>query len=886
MSPPSPPGPPPSPPAPPLAAAPPLQEDAADYSAALASGTARELLLFALHLHQSLPHCVPKGTVRFAGGLHETVVKEIELTNPSAKPVEYDVRLYGSPAFSIDRKRPTKGAPATCHLRLEPRAAITFAIEMSSAFTGATAGTLRFLSRGDGIGSSNASTLVFDLRAEVSIGQPMGVHAAEAKVYSPTTIALPVKPPPQLAAAFEGGGLVRVELFETRPPLEPTQPAGGGGRGGGRGKPAGRALGSPGKRVEASGFDADGVAKRLPKSFWSSAATGSAALKLDAKGEAILSVQFIPFQLGEYSCTVWIADPAAGEWSYRITGRVGLPPPLETLNFACEMAQSTVRELTLPYRNPQLERARLAVLDRSAKERERWSAVWGKDPIVRGQQALVGSSSSPAFSLPLKLDLVEAARPGGSASSRGLASRAPSAVPGTPRTGALGGAAVGGPDTNKLTLRFTPKEPGTYSGEVLLVSPLDVRMYQVHGTAKAPGIEATLEFVGPARSPLLQELPVVNGTDVEWNVTATLRGGDFSGPASIRVPPNSTGYFPLEFTPSWTEVCEGELTLTNSAVGDKYVYNLKGVGEEPLAEGHVVLDCTARKPKVLAFKVVNVSASGTSCEMKIDSDLLHVSGPPTVSVPGRAKSGSGGETSYQLTVNPLMGGTVQGSITFTAPDGRFLWYTVEIRAAPPPAERVIEVAAPLRKVRQRHTVLRERHRPRPAPELDKSPAQTPHIAQPVCLPLPLSPSAVEAAPPLPSLPLPRALVPFPGMLPPPGGRRRDPDHQPVLVGARVFRLSHRRRSIRRDVYCCPCRPGDLLVVRALLLAADSRRGLGLGRVPERGGGRVLVRAQAQGGAGYPHPAATDNRHRRRFRQPHLHRLQSNGRGPAADRPLH
>lgn len=647
-----------------------------------------------------------KATVRFAGGLHETVVKEIELTNPSAKPVEYDVLLFGSPAFSIDRKRPTKGAPAATSLRLEPRGAVRFQIEMSSAFTGEATGTLRFLSRGDGIGASNASTLVFDLRGEVSIGPPVTAHVAEARLYAPTTIALPVKPPPQLAAAFEGGGLVRVELFETKPPLEQAPPAGGGG---GRGKPAGRAVPGAGARAEpagVSGFDADGVAKRLPKSFWSASATGSAALKLDSKGEASLSVQFIPFQLGEYSCTVWIADSAAGEWSYRITGRVGLPPPIESFNFTCEMAQSTARELTLPYRNPQLERARMAVLDRSAKERERWSAVWGKDPIVRGPQALVGSSSSPAFSLPLKLELVETARAGGSAGARGLSSRA-SAVPATPRTGGLNGAGAGGaadrpgPDTNKLTVRFTPKEPGTYTGEVLLVSPLDVRVYAVHGTAKAPGIEATLEFVGPARASLRQDLPVINGTDVEWTITAILRGGEFSGPPSIRVPPNSTGHYPLEFTPSWTGACEGELTLTNASVGDKYVYNLKGLGEEPLAEGHVLLNCTARSPKRLAFKVANVSGSGAPCEMKIDSDLLHVSGPPTVSVPGRAKSGGGGEVSYELTVNPQMGGTVQGSITFTAPDGRFLWYTVELRAAPPPAERVIEVAAPLRKVRGR-----------------------------------------------------------------------------------------------------------------------------------------------------------------------------------------
>jgi hypothetical protein len=41
---------------------------------------------------------------------------------------------------------------------------------------------------------------------------------------------------------------------------------------------------------------------------------------------------------------------------------------------------------------------------------------------------------------------------------------------------------------------------------------------------------------------------------------------------------------------------------------------------------------------------------------------------------------------------------VQGSVTFTAPDGRYLWYTIELRTTPPEAECTLEVVAPLRKV--------------------------------------------------------------------------------------------------------------------------------------------------------------------------------------------
>lgn len=107
--------------------------------------------------------------------------------------------------------------------------------------------------------------------------------------------------------------------------------------------------------------------------------------------------------------------------------------------------------------------------------------------------------------------------------------------------------------------------------------------------------------------------------------------------------------------------------------GDKYTYSLKGVSEEPLAEGNVTAECAARQVSPLTFDVFNVSASGEACELRVDSDLLHVSGPQTVCVPPRAKGtlpGSVERVKYTLSASPQMGGMISGSITFTAPDGR------------------------------------------------------------------------------------------------------------------------------------------------------------------------------------------------------------------------
>jgi len=134
---------------------------------------------------------------------------------------------------------------------------------MLSAFSGEMSGQLVFLSRGDGVGSSNASSLVFDLKAQVSFGQPHEELAFEARVYAPTVFQLTIAPPPQLARALEGGS-VRVELYEDRPPLEATQSPGSGATKRG-GAPRAKAATAASAAV-ATAFDASDAARRLDTS--------------------------------------------------------------------------------------------------------------------------------------------------------------------------------------------------------------------------------------------------------------------------------------------------------------------------------------------------------------------------------------------------------------------------------------------------------------------------------------------------------------------------------------------------------------------------------------------------------------------------------------------
>ena len=77
-------------------------------------------------------------------------------------------------------------------MRIESKGTHAFPVEVLSRFTGEATGRLLFISRGDGVGTANATTLVFSLRSVTTIGAPMHSDAAESRLYQPAMLPLAV----------------------------------------------------------------------------------------------------------------------------------------------------------------------------------------------------------------------------------------------------------------------------------------------------------------------------------------------------------------------------------------------------------------------------------------------------------------------------------------------------------------------------------------------------------------------------------------------------------------------------------------------------------------------------------------------------------------------
>ena len=117
---------------------------------------------------------------------------------------------------------------------------------------------------------------------------------------------------------------------------------------------------------------------------------------------------------------------------------------------------------------------------------------------------------------------------------------------------------------NKVPFTIVCENPVYEFSTFILISnksKTDVRRYKTIFTVQPKALKAVLEMSVPARNEVIQNLPIVNNTERDWNIKVTWQpdpaknGNYFSIPSqyssSFPVKRNSIGNFPLVFKPKW-----------------------------------------------------------------------------------------------------------------------------------------------------------------------------------------------------------------------------------------------------------------------------------------------------------------------------------------------
>ena len=682
-----------------------------------ASGPLAGVLLM-MYLFEQLPQLIPQTSISFHGVLGDTIAKQVNLRNAGKRSIVYSVDLTvatpkaksariasrrslrgGGTAGGVPKTPAAPSAPlftaGTRSVRVPAHGSAALALKFEGRFSKSAAARLTLRSRrGDATGALGlgATAMVFSLKSAVRGSRALATTQTSSTLYAPKRVTLEISNP------FSERANVVLQLKET---------------------------------FKATGSDSSANGSTFP-AFWCEQADSGNTLSIEPKQSTTVEFTFLPFAMGSYCCTVLLLDEKVGEFVYELRGDATMP--LTTASLECRVADqpSVTQQLRVPSRNTLMCGAVDMAIARIARACTGSSAAsqlqdrayvalgkMGLGPRAKGASSpFTVSVNSPFWRVPSTVALppdsastsssvTPASRPvsGGSSKSK------VSTKSGGKKESAAASGGGAGEGRHKASIQdessapskqdncgalvpvmLSTKGAGEYPCSLTVERGADVRVYDIIATVPSTGTKSELRFRVPARSAITQEIPITNTTSEAWSMRCTLSGGDgaFSGPSNVQVKASSAASYSLVFSPTWLCEVRATLHIENQNTGDTMEFDLIGIGEDPLAEDHVAIECQARQRMTRTFVIKSDSKrAGEVEELHVESDLaeaLTISGPSLVTVD------AGSSSEYLLTLQPLLGGTYTGSISFVnRATGRYRWFTLEVNATSPVPEDVLDI---------------------------------------------------------------------------------------------------------------------------------------------------------------------------------------------------
>jgi hypothetical protein len=528
----------------------------------------------------------------------------------------------------------------------------------------------------------------------------------------------------------------------------------GGGRASALTTTGGEGGGSGGGVSGNDGGDDQDIQKIFTEPFWMTEST----LFLTANETKKIHLHMMPFLLGTFTCQLIFVEPTIGEFCYTLTLTVTPPKPMEELSFDSiqrgrdddgggggesvrgdGMIQKVIK---IASSNSLYEKAVLYATEARLPLNRRVKArVMLQNMIVstisneETGQSQFGIEMDNNFFQPQKefglVCVSSASGPPGSNSGPsgvGQQGRGPTAPGGSGGGGAGGG---GGKkyqkvlknsiepysptdsSLNSILFSFFPERAGIYKTLLIIYSlsnQYDIRCLLLSAKIIPSNTSLSLIFKGPARQKLIQEIPLTNESDTDWNLQAIINGKGFSGPKTLLIPSKGHVVYTLTYIGNGIGESDGTLLLKNlsNSSSDSYDFKLKGIAEEPLAEKNLKYSLRARHPETFKLKLPYTSPSGNgeAQVMTVETDIQYLSGDteimilpsPSSTSASTSENSPRGMNEYSFTLNCPVGGHMTGSLTFKDKySNQMVWYTLDIDITSPSAESTIEVEAEVRK---------------------------------------------------------------------------------------------------------------------------------------------------------------------------------------------
>jgi hypothetical protein len=246
-----------------------------------------------------------------------------------------------------------------------------------------------------------------------------------------------------------------------------------------------------------------------------------------------------------------------------------------------------------------------------------------------------------------------------------------------------------------IPVTFQPKNPGEYFSKLILISPFDVRVHDIKGFCQSPDINVSINMIAHSRKTVIQDIPILNTSNSEWNFTASIIPTNtgagksvvdciFHGNKEFRVRPKETYHYSLQFSPIRAGVATAELTFRNvtlqnsislltssqyssastslssfiSSSWEKMIVSLNGEGLPPPPEQpDIVINCVAKVEQTKLIKVPPVVPK-TKTSYRVVCDLACCSGVSKHVVEFEKDMLKSAD--YELVINSVHAGTENG----------------------------------------------------------------------------------------------------------------------------------------------------------------------------------------------------------------------------------
>jgi len=486
--------------------------------------------------------------------------------------------------------------------------------------------------------SRRAQTMVFSLKTDTNTnGNYLQEYTAESRLYEMEPIELEIPNP------FKSAAMFRVALKQWNDSTE-------------------RKTKKKKKKKKDTTF--------CPDPFWYT--NDVISIKSSQKKRFVLN--YLPFVLNRvYKAKLIFTDPKVGEFTVLVTANVtsaevcGKFPPI-----SIEMdpqVKGYPLSINVPVAYPVLERAYAQLRERTKKYRYCTNSTHASIPNSdEKREYTVVVDSNRYFKTPETFTFIE------------------------------------GKLQVPFEFSFSPNRPGRYPCHILLQHAHDTRSIEFDVIVRAEPTKMQLSFAVPTRNRVVQEIPIHNHSgDTTMIVRATLKGDFFEGPTELRVPAGKSLNYPLVFYPmkQQLEPVQGELVLNNVDNGEKYIYLLEGIVEDPIAEKRLDYACEARQLVEAEIEVPNwrykgdskkkvVEKKAVSYAVETDLPFVNLKDSTTFTV-------SSEHAIFKLEMLPTLGGEHEGTLVFRdLKSDECVWFVVHVNVERSPPEASLELDVAIR----------------------------------------------------------------------------------------------------------------------------------------------------------------------------------------------